>query len=225
MNLQTQQIRQSLLETKATQLEETETVIPSPHFYFDNFLSMAENQQLLDYAICHQAHYIPAPTSTADPSKRKALLLTPPQHFSDLILNRIEDIWADALAVLKVRSFSASRISVQLIAQNHGDYVKRHCDRNSVVPDRKLTFVYYFHQEPQSFSGGEFALYDSQIKDGELVSAKTHHVIQPRNNRILLFVSRNFHEVLPIACPSQFFEHSRFAFSGWFHQTELTLNY
>lgn len=212
------------MNTQTQQLTRASVWIPSHYICFDNFLTVEDNRQFLDYAIEDQASYLPAPTSTDDPSKRKALSMQPSptfSQFSNLVLNRIETVWTETLTALKVQPFSASKITVQLIAQNDGDYVKRHCDRNTVAPDRKITFVYYLHQQPKLFSGGEFVLYDSHLEAGTLIPSDSRRIIQPINNRLLLFVSRNFHEVLPVQCASGMFAHSRFAFSGWFHQAEL----
>lgn len=80
---------------------------------------------------------------------------------------------------------------------------------------RVLTYVYYFHREPKSFTGGELVIYDSKSENGYLVAAKSHKVIQPTNNTIIFFPSQCMHEVLPVSCPSEYFADSRFTINGW----------
>ena len=102
-------------------------------------------------------------------------------------------------------------MEVQLTAHNDDHYFKLHRDNGiDVAKDRRITFVYYFHQ-PKSFTGGKLRIFDNDSEgDRELVT--------PRHNSIVFFRSELLHEVLSVKCPSQAFEHSRFTANGWIWQ-------
>ncbi|WP_246843999.1 2OG-Fe(II) oxygenase, partial [Hydrocoleum sp. CS-953] len=51
-----------------------------------------------------------------------------------------------------------------ITAHNHGHYYQTHNDNGiPEVAKREITYVYYFYQQPQQFSGGELVLYDEKI--------------------------------------------------------------
>jgi SM-20-related protein len=122
----------------------------------------------------------------------------------------------DVLAELGMPNFTIQQVESQLTAHNDGNYYKIHNDNGS--PDtatRELTYVYYFHQEPKGFTGGELQIYDTQIQNNHYTQAPTFNTVEPRNNSIVFFLSRYMHEVLPISCPSRAFADSRFTINGW----------
>ena len=103
-----------------------------------------------------------------------------------------------------------------MTAHNDGCFYKIHPDVGS--PDtqtRELTYVYYFYQEPKQFAGGNLKIYDTEIRQSGIDKNGSSQIVEPRNNSIVFFNSRCLHEVLPIKCPSQSFEHSRFTLNGW----------
>ncbi len=113
-------------------------------------------------------------------------------------------------------SFPISQIETQLTAHSDGHYYQIHNDNGSSdTANRKLTYVYYYRQEANSFSGGELRLYDSKLENNYLVKADSFKDIEPRHNSIIFFPSYCMHEVLPIHCPSRKFVDSRFTINGW----------
>ncbi|WP_445636625.1 2OG-Fe(II) oxygenase [Nostoc sp. DSM 114161] len=188
----------------------------SDYIHIDNFLTPEEHERLLKYVLEKESDFLPSNTSTNDINYRHSLVLYSFPEFSELILKKIQAMIPDIMSKLNIPSFSVSQIESQLTAHNHGNYYKVHNDNGS--PDtatRELTYVYYFYQEPKSFSGGELRIYDSKIENNIYINTETFKTVEPRNNSIIFFLSRYLHEVLPVNCPSQAFKDSRFTINGW----------
>ncbi|WNZ43911.1 2OG-Fe(II) oxygenase [Leptolyngbya boryana CZ1] len=190
----------------------------------DNWLSVEEHRHLLNYVSQQQPNFEPADMPFEGAVHRKAWVLFSFPEFSSLVEARIQAIFPDILAQLSLPSFEISQIEAQLTAHNDGNYYKIHTDNGiyhksfeSKVKTRLLTYVYYFHNEPKAFSGGELRLYDSTIVDNLYCYADSFQSIEPRNNRMIFFLSRQFHEVMPVSCSSQAFADSRFTINGWIH--------
>jgi Rps23 Pro-64 3,4-dihydroxylase Tpa1-like proline 4-hydroxylase len=203
---------QKLLE-KTTQFTHSLT---ANYAQIDNFLTPEEHSKLLAYVLEQESVFVPATTTTGELNYRKALILHSFPEFSNLIETRIQTFFPEILSKLDLLSFSIANIESQLTAHNDGNYYKIHNDNGSPETNtRVLTYVYYFNQEPKAFSGGELQIYDSKIENNYYVAAESFQTVEPRNNSIVFFLSRHFHEVLPVNCPSQNFAHSRFTINGW----------
>jgi Rps23 Pro-64 3,4-dihydroxylase Tpa1-like proline 4-hydroxylase len=205
---------QAFLE-KTTQFSHSLT---ANYFQIDNFLTPEEQSKLLACVLEQKSTFIPATTTTGELNSRQALVLYSYSfpEFSNLIETKIQTFFPDILSKLDLPSFSIGNIDSQLTAHNDGDYFKIHNDNGSSETNtRVLTYVYYFNQEPKAFSGGELQIYDSKIENNYYVASDSFQKIEPQNNRIVFFLSRHFHEVLPVKCPSQDFADSRFTINGW----------
>jgi Rps23 Pro-64 3,4-dihydroxylase Tpa1-like proline 4-hydroxylase len=195
--------------------------LTSRYLQLENFLSSTEHQLLLEYVFDRQAEFVSTLTSTGAENYRKSVVLYTFPEFAALIHQRIQAILPEVLAHLGLPAFPIGQIEAQLTAHNDGNFYKIHNDNGS--PDtatRELTYVYYFHQEPKAFSGGELVIYDSQKQAQYYVAGETHHIIEPLNNSIVFFLSRYMHEVLPVRCPSQQFADSRFTINGWVRRAD-----
>lgn len=188
----------------------------------DNWLSVEEHRHLLNYVAQQQPHFVSADMTIEGSLHRKAWVLFSFPEFSSIVEARIRAIFPDILAQLSLPSLEISKIEAQLTAHNDGSYYKLHTDNGiydrspeSKIKNRLLTYVYYFHNEPKAFSGGELRLYDSTFINHLYDKADSFQSIEPRNNRIVFFLSRQFHEVMPIRCPSHAFADSRFTINGW----------
>ncbi|MBD1890388.1 MULTISPECIES: 2OG-Fe(II) oxygenase [unclassified Coleofasciculus] len=191
-------------------------VLASPYVQIDNFLTQEEHKQLLDYVFKKEPAFVPTSISTDATDYRRSMALYSFPEFSERIVNRLRAILPDIFSKLGIPSFPVSQIESQLTSHNDGNYYKVHNDNGS--PDtatRELTYVYYFYREPKAFSGGELLIYDSKIENNFYVKADSFKTVEPRNNSIVLFLSRYMHEVLPVQCPSKAFADSRFTINGW----------
>lgn len=193
----------------------------SRYLLIENLLTDTQNQQLLNYVWQRKSDFVPTTTSTKAENYRSSLVLHSFPKFREIIVNKIKEIFPDVLTKLDIPSFSIADIESQLTVHNDNNFYKIHNDNGS--PDtatRVLTYVYYFHREPKSFTGGNLIIYDSQIKGKYYVKADTFKTVEPQNNSIVFFLSRYMHEVLPVNCPSKAFADSRFTINGWIRRTD-----
>ena len=184
----------------------------------DNFLEPEEYQQALDVAFGKQAEFVNSRTVTNAANYRQSSILYatlfPELYY--LVKNKILTALPLVLENLNYPEFAVSRVEMQMTAHNDGCFYKVHTDAGSEkTKDRQLTYVYYFYQEPKQFTGGELKIYDTELQDNNFKQKERSQTVEPRNNRIVFFNSRCKHEVLPITCPSQKFQHSRFTLNGW----------
>ncbi len=109
-----------------------------------------------------------------------------------------------------------SLYEVELVAHRDGAFFEPHIDimiqarRDQMPSDRIVTLVWYFHAQPQRFSGGELALLP--LGPGEPV------LIEVRDNRLLAFPSFAMHEVRTVSVPGDRFADARFAVNVWLHR-------
>jgi len=190
--------------------------------HIDNFLTPKEHQELINYVIERERQFLPTMTSTNDANYRRSMVLHSFPEFSQLILQRVRDILPEVLSQLNLpTSFSIADIEAQLTTHNDGNYYKIHNDNGSPdTANRFFTYVYYFYREPKSFTGGQLRMYDSKVENNFYVAAETYTDIEPLNNRVVFFLSRYMHEVLPVSCPSQAFGDGRFTINGWVRRAD-----
>jgi SM-20-related protein len=205
-------------QSPVKQAQSTE-ILSSSYVEIDNFLTIEEHKQLLDYVFRQESAFVPTNTSTNEADYRRSMVLYSFPEFSQLIINRLQGILPDVFSKLGIQPFPVSQIESQLTSHNDGNYYKVHNDNGSPnTATRELTYVYYFYREPKPFLGGELRLYDSKIENNFYVKAQSFKTIEPRNNSVVLFLSRYMHEVLPVRCPSKAFADSRFTINGWIHR-------
>ena len=190
--------------------------IPSRFVHLDNFFSKEECDRLLKYVMERESEFTSTTTSTGQADYRHSTVLYQFSEFSEMTIERVQGLMPKVLPALDRPVFVPKEIEAQLTAHNDGHYFKLHNDNGS--PDtatRELTYVYYFHNHPKNFTGGELLIYDSKIRNGYYTKAESFQTIEPRHNSIVFFLSRYMHEVLPVRCPSRKFVDSRFTINGW----------
>ena len=216
--LKTNNLGTNLFAEISEKIQVNPNFLPANHVEITNFLLSENNQKVIEEAIKKQDKYIESTTTTKADKYRQSYVLFP-QNFpelSGLIQSKILEILPEILIKLKFRPFEISEIEVQLTAHNDGCYYKIHNDAGSEkTASREITYVYYFYQEPKAFSGGELRIYDTEFKGGGAITHQNYKTITPVNNSIVFFNSRSRHEVMPVICPSQAFENSRFTVNGW----------
>jgi len=208
--------------TEPTRTFHAGPVIPSPYVQMDDFLTSAEQQQILSYALQHEADFIPSRVTTNEPGYRSSSVIDrrdQAEEFSPFFVNRLKAYFPYILRAFNIAPFPAGEIETQLTAHNDGHYFKIHPDNgDEQTSGREISYVYYFYREPKAFSGGELRLYDGRVNNGAYVPAESFNLIEPRNNRLIAFPSRCQHEVLPIRCATGAFADSRFTVNGWIHK-------
>src|SRR4051794_29448204 len=204
---------------------------PNNVFVKQDFLPKRELHALRKYVLEHETEFTPStvvahegPDSASDPSYRKSLVLYNLGEYTSMIQDRLLNLLPKVLTHFERDAFPISHFDIQVTASNDGDFFKVHQDNSSEDPvdihRREISFVYYFHTEPKSFTGGQLKLYNSQDGQVQQSKKKTAQTITPRQNALVLFPSAYDHEVLPVRCPSRKFVSSRFTVNGWIIREE-----
>lgn len=206
-----------LLETLEQRSRVEDGLRPTPFRLRPNFLDIVQHRRLLDYALANEAAMVPSVVESATPKpewRRSRVVLADRnilEWFAPLIAQRAAAILAD----FGFRDVVMESIGLDWVASNDGDFYKHHVDTGpSHYALRTVSFVYYFNRQPKAFSGGELALYDTDLATGEFDSAR-RTTLDPLDNRLVLFPSAARHEILPVRCPSRDFADSRFTLNGW----------
>jgi SM-20-related protein len=191
--------------------------IPQRYIQITDFLDRSRHQELLDYALNSAAEFVetgPVTNTELYKDYRRSQVIFYPQKV-DAIVEKIQSIMPKILSDLDMEAFAVTNIETQVTVHNDNNYYKIHNDNGSPeTANRKLTYVYYFYQEPKAFQGGELTIYDT-TNAFTITAATPRQLIQPRNNSIVFFPSQFMHEVLPVQCRSQKFADSRFTVNGW----------
>jgi Rps23 Pro-64 3,4-dihydroxylase Tpa1-like proline 4-hydroxylase len=194
-----------------------------PHGTFTDILSEEEHGELLAWVLRHEAALVPAKFvgGRHDPDKRRSRSLPrslngPWQH---LMRKRVAALFPDLLAAARSRPFDLAEIDLKLVAYGDGDFIVPHTDTVTGAArgatDRVLAAIYYFHCEPQGFTGGDLRLYPfgATGADGDPFLA-----VPPIRNSLTVFPAWALHGVTPVAVPSRRYEDSRFAINCWLNR-------
>lgn len=173
------------------------------YFRIENFLSLQENQAILGWAFKNENMFSKSSVTTkVDNYRRSRVAHTFPVR--DYVITKLVDLLPLIAEILEL-NFDMGVIESQITASNDGDYFKIHMDCSQDCPQRVLTYIYYFHNQPKTFTGGELAIY----------SHDSTTLIEPANNSLICFPSVCLHEVLTVQCPSKIFSDGRFTLNGW----------
>jgi SM-20-related protein len=187
----------------------------------DGFLTPAENEQILKYAVEHSDQFEVATVTPVDPDTRSAQVLycIDKSKWRNIVVNRLKAHLPYILRSLNLAEFPIEDVELQLTASNDGDYFKVHADDGNGEDDpRHITFVYYAHREKKRFNGGELLLYAGHQPDADGRFGHPAAVIEPVNNTLVAFPSWTEHEVAVVRSPSGEFADSRFTVNGWFRR-------
>lgn len=191
-------------------------VQPQVYLQCRDFLPKDRHATVLAHALLGGERFTPSTVDTSDSQHRRSLVDYDVALVAGILLPRIEAVLPQIMGALGVRPQAIGQIECQLTAHNDGHFYKLHNDNGTPgTRARILSYVYYFHQEPKPFSGGELQIYHSRVENGFWVAAERSEIVTPHNNSIVFFESHHHHQVLPVTCASGAFIDSRFTVNGW----------
>ena len=213
----------TVVSRASTAVAERPEKLPARCVVLDEFLAPQELEQLTRFTLEHEADFqtseVLSPQAEGgmvNYDHRRSRVLMDLGHHQDLMLERIQTVLPEVLKKLDMDEFSPAAVEAQITASNDGDFFHFHSDNASDrVASRYLTFVYFFHREPQPFEGGELRIHDAHLEGNEYVSEGSYQSIVPRQNQIVFFPCQLMHEITEVKCPSQHFADSRFTVNGW----------
>jgi len=203
---------------------------PVPYVVLEDFLPADHHQQLLDF-VNERDRFEPAQVTepgayrgSAIEDYRRASVAAPEQGLFEILEDKLRAVLPHARRETGVPYFPAQApIERQVTAHRDGDFFSVHSDLGdpwSESSSRRVSFVYYFHDRPRAFEGGELRLYDQLVDDeGRIGVADTFTTVEPHDNSVVFFPSHVHHEVRPVRATAEPDAPgaTRFTFNGWFH--------
>jgi len=211
---------------------------PRPYFLMDEFLNPRLHKELFNEVKELEEHFKISKTKqiTDDPIKefmftnselsRRNIdldeLYGPNRDKSLLIMSLMKEVMVLRQRFMKedylFRIFDHVN-SVETLLSRYGacDFYGWHKDNShpSYRGRRILTLVYWFNTEPKRFTGGELMF------GGNTIDPYT--VVEPKNNRAILFESHSVHAVSNVHLSGDKFMDGRFSINMWFGITENPL--
>jgi SM-20-related protein len=197
--------------------KEPSGIRPAPYIRIPDFLTTDENKAVIDYAIGKRPAFKPSTVEGGAPGYRHSQVLFKLDDLEIDFEGKVREILPDVTGYFGLGLPVEFTFEMQMTTHSDGGFFKIHNDNSSPnTASRFLTYVYYFHQEPVAFSGGQLRLYDdSRVEAWNWVPVATFAEIKPQNNMLLFFPSRHYHEVLPTLCRTDHFADGRFTINGW----------
>lgn len=197
----------------------------APYVRITDFLAPDDHQRLLTSTLTWEDEFQESGIVSAD---GKGTVDHQSRKSRTLQTGRLEELWelfdgplrAILPAVrqqLGIAWFHLGKVERQLTAHGRGGFFVPHVDTGDArVEGRRISCVYYFHQTPRRFSGGELKLYDMWHTPTGSTGAGTYTALEPLDNSLVFFPSDAFHEVCPVAPESDAFADCRFTVTIWF---------
>ena len=189
----------------------------------DEFLPPDEMREVMALIQRNAAAFKPSAVLTAgkgqvNPDVRRSRVLYEEPAVINLFEERLLACADTVFERLRMAPFLVRYLEVQITHTGDGEFFRIHNDNSSRrLSSRRITFVYYLHQEPRAFSGGELRLHTSRT-DGQRWQPTGDFVdIEPQQNRLVVFPSFLLHELRPVHVPSRQMAHGRLTVNGWFH--------
>jgi len=190
-----------------------------PFVLFENFLQPEDHRAVVARTLQMESNFEPSKVTSGRDDYRKSVLLTEDEVIGPMFRQRIKKVAVEAGLSLGVQLGNIpaeDQIECQVTAHLSGGFFQIHKDNGcSSTASRLLSYVYYFRARPNGFLGGELKLYNSRAEHCVDVVGHTFFLIEPKDNSLILFPSRIWHEVLPTYVPSGAFCDSRFTVNGW----------
>ena len=193
---------------------------PVPHRLFPSWLGSEHAAGLLSYAAAEEARFEPAGIDGTDhgegrkidPSFRRSLRLRDLGPFSRLLRDRALVLQGELETAFGMGHTSKKEAEIELVAHGDGAFYRSHIDTFTGdgitdLANRRLSLVYYLHNRPRRFTGGNLRLF----APGSLQAT----AIEPMHDTLLAFPSFLPHEVEPVSCPGGSFIEGRFAVNIW----------
>jgi Rps23 Pro-64 3,4-dihydroxylase Tpa1-like proline 4-hydroxylase len=146
----------------------------------------------------------------------QAIYLQDLKPLANWFFPQVSNLISENYARLGLSEEPSGKAELQLTRHGHDCFFLAHRDTtgSGKYGLRRLTFVYYFFQEPRAFSGGDLLLFDEPSAKSEQRQRYVRYC--PANNELLLFPSQAYHQVTPVHSDSKDFLSGRFTLNGWY---------
>lgn len=197
---------------------------PTRFLRFDNFLTDQEQALLWDEVATSLPTMEDSKVGTdgqCDPVQRKSHYVAGSPSLRDWFLGKIDQTieQENILHRLGRGPFTVTGREIQLTRSGDSDFFIMHRDTGAedIERPRTLTYVYYFHRLPRSFSGGDILFFDHDAND-DLDPAFRFTRLHPVCNSVVFFLSDRLHAVSPVSGGSADPLDGRWTLNGWYHR-------
>ena len=188
---------------------------PVPFVRLTNFLTPTQQKRLCTSI---RAEFVPAMVDKGDVRPETRVAWTTNRRMVRGIRPwfgpKLRSVLPHVRARLRMVALHRARIEMDVTVYLGGQFYKRHRDNGGEGHPRKLSYAYYFHRQPRSFTGGDLLLYDTDPETNR-ATAVAFTRIEPRHNSLVVFPSDAYHEITPVECETQDFLDGRFTVNGW----------
>lgn len=198
-------------------------VMPPRYVRIDDLLEPQEHARLLEYTRARAPDFTASSvistdrTFRVDAEFRRSGTIADLEDVWDLFEARLRRLLPHVRRELELQWFPLGRIERQMAVHRDGGFFRAHADNtDAAVAGRCLTCVYYFHDHPKRFTGGELWLYDTVLRGAHAEIGNRHVSVDPADNTAVFFASDVYHEVRPVCRQSESFGDSRFSINVWF---------
>jgi hypothetical protein len=193
--------------------------IPAPFAFIRNAFPRDVHQALLPLLLSAEDQLGAAMVGDGKykPETRESLELPNPLQWDVMKCCRriLRNLLPELQPRLNIPPFAIDYLEFNVRVYRTGHYFRTHQDAPEGVPAaaRRLSYVYFFHKMPRSFSGGDLVLFDTDTRANEF-TASAFTRIAPEDNALVVFPSRYYHCVVPLLCQTDDLINSRFVING-----------
>lgn len=195
--------------------------IAAPFVLLKHVLPPEVHQSLLPLVVGARDELAPAQVNAGEykPGSRESLDLPNPLRWP--VMKRFHGMLRKLLPTLlprlNVPAFEAGNLEFKIRVYRDGHFFRTHQDASQnaadVVSHRKVSYVYFFHQVPRPFTGGDLLLFDTDVRADSYETASFTRVT-PEDNAMVVFPSQYYHCVVPLKCRGDELTDSRFVVNG-----------
>jgi|GEM_PF-1102125 len=194
----------------------------APYLIIDNFFSHDEREYFWRKATHSESVFKKAGLGigenlVVDCYRRDTNVLALDKAEKNKVRDKIRPLVNDLFQRFQIPACLTTSIEVKLTAHGQDGFFKIHQDGFSEIGGaiRQLSWIYYFHNTPKPYAGGDLILFDSdcQSDDHQFAPADYTRYI-PQDNSIIFFPSWFYHGVTPVNLLAPGFISSRFAIAG-----------
>lgn len=132
---------------------------------------------------------------------------------SSPLATRIREHLPALFEALDIDPFAVSEVPMEFVNGLDGHTGLPHAD--SVNNRYRLSFLYYLHQQPRSFSGGDLEFYEADPESPVGHAPEPCARVAYRDNVLVAYPSSTFHGITTVQCDRQDFAGGRFVAVGF----------
>lgn len=197
-------------------------VQPAPFLLESDFLSVGARDRFLARALDSEQDFRTAGMGSGgdavvDRDRRETEVLSLEDWEKEEIEGKVQQVAREACLRFGLPIRPIKKIEAKLTVHRDGGFFNVHQDAFTEIrgSSRHLSWVYYFHQNPKAYRGGDLVVFDSTCdRQDRRYSEFDYTRLVPKDNQLVLFPSWFFHGVTPVSVAPSEFGSSRFAVAG-----------